>query len=153
MRHDRERFWSAVDSALDARRDPCEDALVQEWMADHPADGEELARLVRRLGAVAVAAPASRPLAPTHSERRIALPIMAAAAVVVLGVHLSIPTRTKDSSPHRLPSRVVSFSIEVTRESDGAITTVVTDPNHTERSHISRLGSTVIASRLESRIP
>ena len=31
--------------------------------------------------------------------------------------------------------------------------TVFTDPDHTEQSQVSRLGSTVIASRLESRFP
>lgn len=141
---ERERFWSAVDEALDARRDPWAEAQVQEWIADHPEDREELARLTRRLEAVASARPrAGRTFAP----------MIAAAAAVVLAVQLWAPEAKKDLPQPRPDSRVVSFSIEATLEHDGETTTVFTDADHTERSRVSKLGNTVIASRLESRFP
>jgi hypothetical protein len=144
MIRDREQFWSVVDEALDERREPREDALVQEWIADHADDRDELVRLMRGLGVLA----SSRP-----RGRRTFAPLIAAAAVVVLGFHLWTRTEGRTRPPLRPRSRVLSFSIEVTRESDGECTSVLTDPDHTERSQISRLGSTVIVSRLESRLP
>jgi len=52
MTNERERFWSTVDESLDARRDPCEVAFVQEWIADHPEDRDEMARLLRGVDVV-----------------------------------------------------------------------------------------------------
>ena len=144
MTREREQFWSAVDDALDARRDPCGEALVQEWIAEHPEDGDELAILLRGVEVVGRARPrASRKL----------LPVIAAVALVALGARLwmSAPQPVERARPQR--SRVVSFSIEASRESEGRITTVRTEPDHVERSQVSRLGSTLIVSSLESRHP
>ncbi len=41
----RDSFWEHVNAALDERRDPLEDALVQECIADEPELALELARL------------------------------------------------------------------------------------------------------------
>ena len=147
MTNEREQLWSAVDDALDARRDPCESTFVQEWIADHPEDADDLARVLRGVEVVG----RTRPRAP-----RKLVPVIAAVALVELGALLwtRAPRHVEPSQspPHSL-SRVVSFSIEVTRESEGRITTVRTQPDHVERSQISRLGSTLIVSSLESRYP
>jgi hypothetical protein len=144
MTNERERFWSAVDEALDARRDPCEVALVQEWIADHPEDADELARLLRGVDVVG----RSRVRAP-----RKLVPMLAAVALVAIGVHLWTRAPAPIEPQRTGHSRVVSFSIEITRESEGETTVVRCDADRTERSQVSRLGSTLIVSSLESRLP
>jgi hypothetical protein len=144
MTLDRERFWLAVDEALDARRDPSSVALVQEWIADHPDDRDALARLTQRLDALVVAAPRAR---------RMLVPMIAAVACVVLGVHLGTRPRAPTARAPKPTSRIVSFSIEVSRESEGECTTVLSQPDHFERTETTRLGATNIVSSLESRQP
>jgi hypothetical protein len=143
MTRERELFWSAVDEALDARRDPRSEMQVQQWLAEDPQDREELARLLRRLDAIAIS---------TQPARRVLLPMIAAAAAIVLVVQPWTRTATHASSP-RSPSRIVSFSIEVTRESGEEITTTLSQPDHFERTEVTRLGATSIVSSFESRQP
>ncbi len=146
MTTERETFLAAVDEALDARRDPCEVALVQEWIADHPEDGDELARLFRGVDVLARSRPRPR------ASRKL-VPMIAAIAFVALGVHLWTRAPKSVEPPRTSCSRIVSFSLEVTRESEGQSTMVRSEPDHTERNQVSRLGSTLIVSRLESRLP
>jgi len=76
----REAYLAALHDALDARRDPLDDAVVRDWLAAHPEDLDEFAAMRVAL------ATAVRPL--RAARRRIwplaALPLAAAAALLLL---------------------------------------------------------------------
>jgi hypothetical protein len=54
--NDHNEFWARVNAALDARRDPLEDARVQQLLEREPELLDEFAALQRTLGATADAA-------------------------------------------------------------------------------------------------
>ena len=90
----RESFWEHVNAALDERRDPLEDALVQECIADEPELALELARLSGRIEA----------LHALRSRRRrrvaaIAATIVLAAAGVYEGIVRRVPQSSVTSVP------------------------------------------------------
>ena len=144
---DRERFWGAVNEALDGGMDPLGVPLVQEWVADNPADGDELARLLQRVETVARA----RKTAP----RKVAL---AAAAFVLVGAAITLIAVRSSTHPPAAPPResrscVLEFKLEVVREGGDSSSTVLVEPGRVARSHTALLGATTIVSSLEGRSP
>ncbi len=81
MSPEQERLWSRVESALDARRDPFDDAPLAAQLERDPELCAALRRLQRRLGAWSEVAdePPAR-----ESTRTPALPPLLAAAAAVL---------------------------------------------------------------------
>ena len=77
MMNDREEYWTRVQAALDARRDPLEDEAVQRWLLEHPHDVDELAQLRASLHRV------ERVPSP-RSRRRVAVLTVAAAGITVV---------------------------------------------------------------------
>jgi hypothetical protein len=74
----RNSFWEHVNAALDERRDPLEDALVQACIAEEPELALELARLHARIHALPV--PAGR------RRRRVAI-LAGAVLLVAVGAY------------------------------------------------------------------
>jgi hypothetical protein len=50
-------------------------------------------------------------------------------------------------------SRVLHYSIEITREEAGSRSSIVVEPDRIAQSRASRLGTTTIVTSLESRLP
>ena len=74
--NDRERLWERVNLALDERRDPLEDALVQRLVAERPELADELVRLQERLATLRAR--------PKRAWRVAAILVAFAAAISVL---------------------------------------------------------------------
>ena len=158
---ERDRFWSAVNEALDAGADPLERGRVQEWIVENPADGDEVARLVRRLELVGPG-----PLRAPHLRRRkvaaaglvLAIPVLA----LMLALFLARRSHRNDPEPAdaapasivRAPrARILQYTLEIVRESAGSRASVVVEPGRVTRSRVAVLGDTTIVSRMESRSP
>ena len=127
----RSDFWSAVDEALDARRDPLAHATVRAWLLEHPEDALALADLRASIRAL------ERADNPLRAPRRSRLvPIAAAAgllALAALGARLAFPARSalEDLELHPVVSAprlgsVQSFEIVSTTESAGETLTLRT---------------------------
>jgi hypothetical protein len=144
---DHDRYWSAVDEALDSGADPLANPLVQEWIAEHPGDGDELARLIRRVEIV-TRARSSKPGRLTLAAAGVAL---AGAVVAAIGIHRS--TLTVDVPARATRSCILQYSLEVVREGDDASTTVFTEPGRVARSQTALIGATIIVSSLEGQLP
>ena len=88
----RSDFWSAVDEALDARRDPLAHETVRAWLLEHPEDALALADLRASIRAL------ERADNPLRAPRRSRLvPVAAAAALLALaalGARLAFPARS-----------------------------------------------------------
>jgi len=88
----RDEYLEALHAALDARRDPLDDAAVRDWLAAHPEDLPEFAALRAMLAAPAPGSAPASPLtectpARTPARRTLwpmALPPLAAAAALLL---------------------------------------------------------------------
>lgn len=123
-------FWEAVDAALDARRDPLEDARVQQLLAERPEQLAQLAALRSGLDRVTRA-----------GRRRVLRRTLAAALVLAVAIPLGLrvtrpvagvadevaPITTADaeteppaaSGIHPLPLQVLAFRAEVTVDGPG----------------------------------
>ncbi len=122
-------FWERVNLALDERRDPLEDELVQDAIASDPQRLDELVRLQARLAAL-----------PLHREPR-RIPRAAAAAMIVVALGaialelVRAPRALVESNTQlaNLPaasfakSEVVDFELSITTERPGERETVVVD--------------------------
>ncbi|MCA8980677.1 MAG: hypothetical protein H6831_00120 [Planctomycetes bacterium] len=116
---ERERAWACVHAALDERRDPLDDALLQEWFAAHPEALEEYARFERRLELFETTelAAATERAAPQPRRRLLELAATLAAALVAA---LAAPRGTPEHEAHprsaNAPSpRVVDYRLTATR--------------------------------------
>ena len=143
----RDRFWSAANEALDDGTDPLTIGLVQDWVAENPSDGDDLARLIRRVDTVARA----RRRAPQLRALIAAGTAIAGAVAAVLVIHFS--TRSPGASVHEPRSCILQYSLEVVREVADSRTSVEAEPGWLTRSQASLIGATTIVSRLESRLP
>jgi hypothetical protein len=144
---DRERYWSAVDEALDTGADPLAVPFVQEWIAEHPADGDALARMLRRVEAVSTTRRTAR--------RKVALAaagvLLAGAAVPVIALRSSSPPTP--APPSAVRSCILEYSLEVVREGVDSSSTVLAEPGRTARSHMASIGATTIVCSLEGNLP
>ena len=129
---DKQAFWTSVNDALDARRDPLEDSSVMSWVGEHPEDAVALARLQRGLSAVAEARPA-------HADDH---PLWIAAAVVLVGTLLVVGSRHRPvtgpaeavaEAPAAPAPRIHSFRMRVSTASEDGSATVLVDPRGLER--------------------
>jgi hypothetical protein len=144
---ERERYWAAVNDALDAGTDPLSAGLVQEWIAAHPEDGDELARMLQRVESVTRA----RRTAP----RRAAI---AAAGIVLAGIGITaIAMRPSTQSPAAPPpetrSCILQYSLEIVREGVDSSSTVLAEPGRTARRRTASIGATTIVCSLEGNLP
>lgn len=132
----REAFWSRVDAALDARRDPLADECIVAWLGERPDDAAALAELLARLDGLGARAP--RSAARSRPAVR-SLPLAAATVVAALAVWVAL---SMDESParHAAPARTAAepfdpraFRVEhctievVTRTPESVRTTRVAD--------------------------
>lgn len=116
----RDEYLEALHAALDARRDPLDDAAVRDWLAAHPEDLPEFAALRAVLAAPAV--PRSEPAlttmhaSPARTPTRrtlwpMALPPLAAAAALLL--FLQADRAPAPAAPLEPASRILAASSTV----------------------------------------
>lgn len=92
---DRERAWARVQLALDERRDPLDDAWIQEWFAAEPLELAAYAQLELRLDALSAGVSAAAEHAPHHHSTTTAhrrLVAVCATLVTTLLIVLFAPT-------------------------------------------------------------
>ncbi|MBI5435003.1 MAG: hypothetical protein HZA52_19370 [Planctomycetes bacterium] len=135
-----EVFRNRVNIALDERRDPLADELVQDALAARPERLDELLVLQRRLS-----------LLPRATERRRATPfLVAAAGLLVLCVGVAVAWMRGTSDPQasivqpRDPGDVVDFRLEIVRQRGGLTSSVLVDP-HGVRADSGSLGDDAVA--------
>jgi hypothetical protein len=142
----REAFWEHVNAALDERRDPLEDVLVQACVAEEPDLALELARLHARIEVL--------PIPPIRRRRRVAILAGAVllATVAAYGIRGAMrersvldTSRTTTSSagndavavrsPEAPESAVIAFRSEVIVESAESRTITRFDGERSWRTH------------------
>lgn len=122
---DQARSWARVQLAMDERRDPLDDELLQEWFADHPEALADYTRLEQRLTDLASRETLQIETLRTPADpRRRLLELAATIAATILAVVAARHLRVEDalqSTTQRFdpaPSRVVEYRLTATR-SDG----------------------------------
>lgn len=120
---DRARAWARVQTALDERDDPLDDALLCDWFAEHPAEFEEYARLRQRLNRLAAHdAPAVlRTIA--HPRRR----LLELAATIAATLVLVLAARRNAPEPAAIALAADPFELRII---DYRLTATRTDGEH-----------------------
>lgn len=133
--NDHDEFWKRVNAAVDERRDPLGDEVVQRLIGDEPGRLDELRRLERGLSF-------ARRSAPT---RPIVLALAAAVTVVLFGTWLAAREPVRDEARHAVrevcASRVLSFHISVSRVDERGTETITFDGVESTRTLIDRDGN------------
>ena len=139
MTMDEHGYRERLQACLDERRDPLDDAVLCDWLLEHPEHLEELARLRETLAVLESADPAPATLAPPSDRRggigrgwkRVAA-VAAVLALCVFGWRLlelsAPPPRTEEEVPLVgivPPGRVLDYrmSVVVERPSERVATT------------------------------
>lgn len=116
---DRERAWARVQTALDERRDPLDDALLCDWFAEHPAELEEYARLERRLDRLAAndtRAASTRTIAYPRRRLLELAATFAATLVLLIAARRGAPEPAAIAPATDLPElRIIDYRLTATR--------------------------------------
>lgn len=125
---DSEVFWSQVQCALDARRDPLQDEAVLEGIVEDPELGRQLSAMLDALQNLPRAA-------PRRFARRIAVAAAASIALLFGAIWFARRLDVAPHAPSSIPERVLSFEWEVgTLSPTRSTSIVVTDRGLTARA-------------------
>ena len=120
---EREKLWGRVQDALDERRDPLHDEVLQELFANHPALLAEYAQLERTLTALDMQDSATAGIhaqsvqsLPVHRRIGALLTTLAAAVVLLLAARLTRETPDDLHGVRALGhSQVLDYELTVNR--------------------------------------
>lgn len=127
-------LWVAIHAALDARRDPFDQAPVREWLGENPADLEAVLRLRDGLRALA------RPQRPRARPLSIAAYAAACAALCALAAGLAAVLWLGPGSGAVVPrSEVLEFQISVCTNTPTTSTTTTRDARSIVRERTAKL--------------
>jgi len=120
---EREKLWNRVQDALDERRDPLHDEVLQELFAAHPALLAEYARLEQTLTALdaqdtATAEVRAQSVQSLSVHRRIGALLSTVAAAVVLLLAARLTRETPDDLHDVRPlghSQILDYELTVNR--------------------------------------